>query len=433
MLTIDDVLRLTHEVTRTGHWYIDLDNNTVFWSDEVFRIHGYEPGSFKPDFKTAINFYHPNDRQRVQKIIEQTLSSLQPLDFVARVLHQDGAVVLVHSTGEIKFSGTGRPQYLFGVFRDITEEEYQQRHNQRLARSLENTHEAIIMTDPDGKTTWVNAAFTRITGFSRDELMGNKPGELLQGHDSDPDTIEYMGVMMSRLEPFTAEILNYDHSGQTFWMRISCQPDFDENGELLGFASIQNDISSEKQLLLNLETEIDSRKVLEEQLRYIATHDELSGMPNRRHFMQNAEAERVRSRRHDRQLCVLLADLDHFKRINDEYGHAAGDAVIQAFARLCNETLRIHDLSARVGGEEFAFLLPETGLEGGRVLAERLRQGLETMPVTVGDQSIPVTVSIGVMETVPEDNDVSGMLAKADKALYEAKHKGRNRVVCAST
>lgn len=429
MLTTADVLELTHAVTQSGHWYVRLEDGAVFWSDEIFRIHGYEPGSFQPDVETAITFYHPEDRQRVEDILERTLESHQQLDFVARILRKDGSVRFVHAQGEIKYGEQGQAQYLFGVFRDITEAWRQQRHNQRLARSLESTEEAIVMTGPDGLITWTNGAFTRITGYTSEELLGRNPGELLQGPETDPHIVEYMSAMLSQLKAFTAEVLNYHRDGRTYWVRISCQPDFDENGELLGFAAIQNDITSEKEIRLDLQREIDSRKVLEEQLRYIATHDELSGMPNRRHFMQQAEIELARSRRYKHDLCILLADLDHFKVVNDRYGHAAGDAVIQAFARLCEHTLRAHDLAARIGGEEFVILLPETGLEGGRVLAERLRQELASTPVMVNSQPISVTVSIGIMLASRKDVDVGAILAQADRALYKAKQGGRNQVV----
>ena len=215
-------------------------------------------------------------------------------------------------------------------------------------------------------------------------------------------------------------------------MRISCQPDFDEDFELLGFVAIQTDITEEKNIRLNLQREIELRKSMEEQLRYIATHDELSGMPNRRHFLQQADLELNRCHRYSRPLSIFVVDLDHFKTVNDQHGHAAGDAVIQAFARLCERTLRRQDIAARVGGEEFAVLLPETSLEDACVLAERLRQKLAAQPLDIEGKAILITASIGVMESAPSDTNILAMLARADKALYQAKEGGRNQVVSTS-
>jgi len=235
--------------------------------------------------------------------------------------------------------------------------------------------------------------------------------------------------MLSQLEPFTTEVLNYHRDGHTYWLRISCQPDFDKNGELMGFSAIQNDITEDKKLRLDLQEKINSGKVFQEQLRYLATHDELSGMANRRCFMTHAESEISRSRRHDHDLCVLLADLDHFKKVNDNHGHAAGDLVIKAFARLCEDTLRNHDLAARIGGEEFAFLLPQTDLDGGRILAERLSRALANTPVIINGEPLIVTASIGITVSSSKDRNAGDVLARADKALYQAKSEGRNRVV----
>lgn len=351
------------------------------------------------------------------------------MDFIAHILRKDGTNRVVHAQGEIKYGEDGYPEHLFGVFRDITEQWGQQQHNWRLAKSLENTDEAILMTDPSGVVTWANAAFTRITGYIAEDFLGRKPGELLQGPETDVSTIEYMKNMLSQLEPFTTEVLNYHRDGHTYWLRISCQPDFDKNGELMGFSAIQNDITEDKKLRLDLQEKINSGKVFQEQLRYLATHDELSGMANRRCFMTHAESEISRSRRHDHDLCVLLADLDHFKKVNDNHGHAAGDLVIKAFARLCEDTLRNHDLAARIGGEEFAFLLPQTDLDGGRILAERLSRALANTPVIINGEPLIVTASIGITVSSSKDRNAGDVLARADKALYQAKSEGRNRVV----
>lgn len=429
MLTTEDVLKLSHKVTQSGHWYLNLDTNRLYWSDEVFRIHGYEPQSFQPDVTTAINFYTGADRERISNIIDQTLKNLEPLNFVAHIVRKDGTNRVVHSQGDIKYAEDGHPGHLFGVFRDITEEWEQRQHYRRLANSLENTDEAILMTDPGGAVTWANAAFTRITGYIAEDFRGCKPGELLQGPETDPATVEYMRSMLSRLESFTTEVLNYHRDGHSYWLRISCQPDFDQNGKLLGFSAIESDMTENKKLRLDLQERINSGNVLQEQLRYLATHDELSGMANRRYFMTQAESEMGRCRRHDHSLCVLLADLDHFKKVNDTHGHAAGDSVIKAFAKLCEDTLRNHDLASRIGGEEFAILLPETDLNGGQILAERLRRAMANTPVMISGEPLVVTASIGITMASPKDTNAGDVLARADKALYQAKSGGRNRVI----
>jgi diguanylate cyclase (GGDEF)-like protein len=164
--------------------------------------------------------------------------------------------------------------------------------------------------------------------------------------------------------------------------------------------------------------------------RKLAAADPLTGALNRRAFQDFTDKEVSRSRRRRQPFSVLLLDIDHFKRINDTYGHPAGDSAIKAIADACVRTLRPSDVVARYGGEEFAIVLPETDLEQAELVAGRLRQAVERLVVSTDAGAIHMTVSIGVAlcgpGTTPSDS-----IRQADEALYQAKHAGRNRVVVA--
>jgi len=163
------------------------------------------------------------------------------------------------------------------------------------------------------------------------------------------------------------------------------------------------------------------------ELRRLATTDQLTGLHNRAYFMDSAEAELRRSERFGHPTAVLMADLDHFKRVNDQYGHAAGDEALRIFARILGETTRTVDLVGRIGGEEFTILLPETGRDAALQVAERLRAAVEAASFEFGGVTIRYTVSLGV--SVRQGGDtLDRLLARADDALYAAKHGGRNRV-----
>jgi len=156
--------------------------------------------------------------------------------------------------------------------------------------------------------------------------------------------------------------------------------------------------------------------------------DPLTGLLNRRHFNELSLKELTRSRRHGFRFAVLMLDIDHFKRINDIYGHPVGDAVIKALAEVCNKALRPHDILARYGGEEFILTLPHTDEDGARTVAERIRQAAETAEVASASGPVRFTVSIGV--TVYTRNvSLDEIVARTDQALYQAKQEGRNRVV----
>ena len=164
-----------------------------------------------------------------------------------------------------------------------------------------------------------------------------------------------------------------------------------------------------------------------DEMAELAMKDALTGIYNRRHFMGRLDSEWKRSRRYGRPLSLLLLDIDHFKSINDRYGHDVGDQVIVAVARLCGTQTRDSDVAARIGGEEFAILLPETDLADARIAAERLRTAVAERPVATTAGPIAVTVSIGAA-IADQAGDPAEFLKRADQGLYAAKGGGRNCV-----
>jgi diguanylate cyclase (GGDEF)-like protein len=183
-------------------------------------------------------------------------------------------------------------------------------------------------------------------------------------------------------------------------------------------------------LLRWLPEAVNERKILQldaDFQRKLATIDSMTGLLNRRQFFVAAEVERERSRRYRRPLSLLMIDIDAFKSINDGFGHDVGDQVIVMVANVCRGLIRGADLIARLGGEEFALLMPETGLKDAADLAERLREAVSRITVAEADGVLAPTVSIGVAESA-DGTPIPDLLKRADVALYDAKQAGRNRV-----
>ncbi|MBF0302625.1 MAG: diguanylate cyclase [Desulfamplus sp.] len=182
-----------------------------------------------------------------------------------------------------------------------------------------------------------------------------------------------------------------------------------------------------------LEEEIERRKASEEILKVIsmkyqkmATQDYLTGVSNRRYFMERAEEELSRANRYTHPLTFMMMDIDHFKRINDTYGHQAGDQILKNVANICVDTLRVHDLFGRIGGEEFSAMLPETTLNEALIVAERIRKAIEDAEWEIDGKKVCCTLSIGMSQLNDNSETLDNLMKKADEALYLAKSSGRN-------
>ena len=166
-----------------------------------------------------------------------------------------------------------------------------------------------------------------------------------------------------------------------------------------------------------------------ERLEVLAHIDSMTGLINRRRFFDIAGREWAMALRYGREIAVLMLDIDHFKNVNDTLGHAAGDEVIRHIAAICTDSKRATDVVARLGGEEFALLLPETDISGAMILAERIRIRVAANPLVLDGQAVAVTISIGVAERRTDSGGFEALLARSDRMLYAAKRAGRNRVL----
>ncbi|HVI51644.1 MAG TPA: diguanylate cyclase [Candidatus Sulfotelmatobacter sp.] len=268
--------------------------------------------------------------------------------------------------------------------------------------------EAILLADDSGRVTLANPA--------AETMFGLDGSSLLQANIS--DLVPQMGLMLADAK--------------------ACQDGVRGEGEGLRAAepfhaafSINPGIIEEPPSHLVLVQDVTDRKKAEEELRRLVVTDPLTGLANRRRFEEACEIETMRFRRYGVPASLLMLDIDYFKKVNDTYGHATGDAVLVALAETCRRALRETDVAARLGGEEFAILLPMTGETGALEIAERLRVRLAATSVALPDGRMNFTVSLGVATFAGQD-EAETVLARADAALYSAKDLGRNRVEVAA-
>ena len=287
-------------------------------------------------------------------------------------------------------------------------------------RIVNQANDAIIVAelDPnrDGgfKIIYANEAFERIFGYAKDEVIGRSP-RMLQGSGTSAATIKEISQSVHRGEPIRRRILNYGRNGQQVWIDINIVP-LPQEGHVRRFAAIERDITLEVGH--------------EDHLKELAFADPLTKLGNRRFFDQTLLREMPRARRSGQPLSLVTLDIDHFKAVNDTWGHPVGDQVLVAVARAIEQALRAYDHVARVGGEEFMVLLPGACLADAETVIGRVCDSIrESARVTVGDQIIAVTCSAGLTCLAHPSETPETLTDRADRALYMAKSAGRNRIV----
>ncbi|MDQ5911557.1 MAG: putative Diguanylate cyclase [Pseudomonadota bacterium] len=315
----------------------------------------------------------------------------------------------------------GQLRGLIGVILDITERQCAEealREQSAILRGItDSAQDAIVMLDTEGRISFWNPAAERIFGYTQDEALGQDLHQLLapdRYHEAHHQAFsEFRETGRGNAVGKTLELCARHKDGSEIAVALS-----------LSAVHIQNQWRGVG--ILRDETQ---RQAQERELRRLATTDHLTGMANRRHFLKQVDLELQRFKRYAAPATLLMVDLDHFKRINDTCGHAAGDQTLQHFASIAQTLLRYTDLIGRLGGEEFAILLPATGLEGARLLAERLRGAVANTSIPWESRTIELTVSIGVTRFSSTDEEPGSILNRADRALYQAKEQGRNQTV----
>ncbi len=288
---------------------------------------------------------------------------------------------------------------------------------------LETTNDVVIITDitpfeqGGPRIVYVNPAFEELMGYSAQEVIGESP-RILHGPNTDRQTRYRIRKAILNGKSLRTELMKYSKNGQSHWLDMNIMPLRNEDGMIEYYASIERDLNRYKKM--------------ERQLANMALFDSLTGALSRAAFMQHAEKEFKRAQRYSRPLSVIMLDIDHFKKINDQYGHAAGDHVLQIFVEAIEEEIRSTDVIGRIGGEEFALLLADTTQNAAAYLAERVRERITKYPYIAGKMLIEVTASLGVAVMNADDSGFNVLLQRADEALYSAKHGGRNRVTMAA-
>ncbi|KFZ28039.1 hypothetical protein IDAT_10615 [Pseudidiomarina atlantica] len=403
--TFDSVLITTAE--------LDLPGPQIVYANNAFcERTGYSRAELMG--QTPRILQGPLTDRKVLKRLRQNLEQGVRFEGATINYRKDGTPYIVHWSISPMRNEADEITHFVSVQRDITHESQLETFNQRLLDSL---GEGVFGIDTQGNCTFVNPAALKALGYeNEDELIGQNSHTLI--HHSHPDGSDYplkdcpiFQIMRDGtvVEPWRDHF--WTKQGKLIPVEVAATPLMPGVDDLFGGVFIFRDISEQIQL--------------EEELKAAASHDQLTGAYNRRFGDQILHKELARFNRLQQPISLVLADIDHFKQINDANGHLVGDDVLQEFVQAIEARLRETDYLVRWGGEEFLIILPNTTRDGAAELAENLRH--EVSQRTFSDADIKLTASFGISQ-INSNDTIESWLQRADKALYQAKNEGRNQV-----
>lgn len=418
------------------------DRGIIFNANPTFlKMLGYRLEEIKG--KEAIALIHPEDLEKTPSQLNRLLAG-ESVTIERRLCCKEGHYI----SGE-QSSRRISQNVIMALYRDITIRKKVEQENREALQDAEDSEtqleEAIsrvntMAMDAEVASLEMSQIFNatsdgicvinkdfRVSKFNQilQDMMAHMGLEVAKGHCRDVFAHALCGTdrcLMDRIlkedhERIEEEIEVTSADGGKRTLIVTAQPLLDLTADTVGVVESYKDITDRKQI--------------EEELRRLATTDPLTGAFNRRQFMQRAQEEIDRSKRYNTPLTLLMLDIDHFKAVNDTFGHDAGDEVLKNLVAESLVLLRGSDIFCRLGGEEFAAILTHTAPEQGVLASERLRKALKALEVSTANGPVRFTVSIGVASLAQADLSLQQIMKNADNALYAAKNQGRDRVVTA--
>lgn len=404
--TLDEQQALL-EVKTTG--FVHIKNRHFLWTNETFEtILGYERGELQGKPTRIIYF----DEEEYQKYGDQCTLSL-PIEGIysseIKAIKKDGTpVMLIGSLTALKNS----PDEAMGVAFDISK---QKMTEQKLQESLSKNTQLLSIIDnyvsflkvtTQGIITDISTSFLHQLKCEKEQIIG-KSISILKSDFTPKHLYKEIWDAIASERNYTFEVLNKNFENESHWYRVTMLPEYDHNHHLIGYIAFYENIDEQMIFKNNAET------------------DKLTGLANRVKIDEVLLNEQLRANRHKYPFSVILVDIDHFKDVNDHFGHQIGDLILQEFAQIISDSIRTTDFVGRWGGEEFLIICPHTELRGAMALAENLRVTIMAHKFSV---VINKTASFGVSQYF-DDQPLEALFKDVDDALYQAKETGRNKVV----
>lgn len=389
---------------------IDLQGTVIFANPKAHQIFAYPPDQMVG--RAVSETMSPEEREYYSRKLKRMVDEFPHLDTYSRKgIRQDGSVIDIRVSINYRLNEQGKTRGFVGFISDITTRNRRELKLRQLSTVVEQSPSAILITNQQGVIEYVNPAFEVSTGYHSQAALGETPRILKSGKM--PEHI-YTGLWENLHQglPWRGELLNHRANKEEFWALTSIAPITGDDQSITHYVCIMEDITRHKRQ--------------EQQLAFQAKYDAVTGLPNRLVAMQRlSECIRIAKKR-DRHVLVIFIDLDHFKRINDSFGHSIGDRFLASVAELLKEAVRSEDIIARFGGDEFLLIMDDFDeIDVAERIIEKVLRAFNS-PVYIEEHELFVTASLGGAVYPQDGDDAETLLRNADAAMYIAKSRGRN-------
>lgn len=408
-------------------WAADASLNFTFVSSSSERLLGYKPDELLREGVNTV-FKRQDIRALFHALrhqIQRAMNNPESAKKFSKTFQRDivattktGASVLLELQASLLWNDQGELQGLMGMCRDVTEQRRIEQDLKLAAEVFESSNEAILITDQNMNIASINKAFTTITGYLPENILGRTPDFLISNEKHNIDFFEQVGRSLAKQGYWQGELFYQPANGEerTGWAGISAITDHERN--------IQS--------LILIMSDITERKVIEERIQKLAYFDPLTGLPNRSQMNERFERMLDDARKNNQGAALLFIDLDRFKPINDSMGHPAGDQVLKEVAQRLQQCIKKHDLAARMGGDEFvvgigAQVSSDKAADTAIKVAERILHTLNA-PYKLGQREVFISCSVGISVFPTDGDNVMELLKNSDMAMYHAKSLGRDNV-----
>jgi diguanylate cyclase (GGDEF)-like protein/PAS domain S-box-containing protein len=399
----------------------------VFVTPSVEQLVGYTPEEFIGTM--SYEHMHPEDRERMRIVSEKTRKTGASYTEIFRMRRKDGRYIWVETSVKPMLDDNGAIVELLCVTRDVTArmkiEQELRVSNARLKAIFDNAGTGIVIRDCNENLIDANPAYLEMIGYSKEEV--EKLSDIVHSDDYSEVNRLFNDMIEGKYTFDKSEIRYVDKNEQVKYLEVTSTFIPGTEYTPASIVRVVNDITEAKEKeeeLIRAKSEADK----------LAATDFLTGLLTRRAFTERLEEEFQRAIREKTHLCVIMVDVDHFKSINDIHGHQVGDLVLQKLTKCLSKVLRAYDFIGRHGGEEFLVCLPNTKLEQGVKIAERMRKAVSELKISLLYLKDPIklTASFGVASHIPSASDTPDkLISLADRAMYDAKESGRNKVCIA--